>query len=205
MADFEQYIDFLTTGSKIFYYIINLVIWVVVGNLMGKKAKSIGLDFAAHFCLCFFLHLIGLGISYLLIDKRKKQLYYSQIPQQQLYGQQYNAAPWQYKEPKSEYYAAQARKPYDQTYGNAFAGGHQVYEQNPYEQYPQYGEQYFYNNNSGYGYGYGNSCPPRDNNLDYRTTGGDMTYTCPHCGAVQDIPGRCMNCNEKVTNYYPFT
>ncbi|MCR5123224.1 MAG: hypothetical protein K6B74_12495 [Ruminococcus sp.] len=208
MEDFEQYIDLLTTGPRIFSAIIGAVIWVVVGNIMGRKAKSMGLSYGAHFCLCFFLRLIGLAISYIMIDKRKKQLYYSQMqqmpynqPQQQLYGQQqYNTAQWQNAAPNNNFYASQAQNPYNQMYGNACTDEKARYMQQPYEQYPQYGEQYYYNNNGGDC----NYYPPRGDTFDYRSPGVNLTYTCPHCGAVQDLPGRCLNCNEKVTNYYPF-
>lgn len=52
---------------------IFFVVWLVVGIVMGNKAKDVGLSFWASFLLTWFLGLIGLAISASMISNKKKE------------------------------------------------------------------------------------------------------------------------------------
>lgn len=128
--------DLLVNGISV---IFRLIVWAVVGFVISKKAKEIGLNQAAHFCLCFFLGVIGTVISLILIDKRKKELYnqtrfMNGMQYQNPYGQQYGQDP--YGQKAQDPYGQQQ---YGQGYGQQNANPYGQPQQQPYVQ-PSYAQ-----------------------------------------------------------------
>ena len=54
--------------------LIRLAIWGVVGYVMGKKAKDVGLSFGTYFALTFLLGIIGLVITLVKINNQKRNM-----------------------------------------------------------------------------------------------------------------------------------
>lgn len=156
---------------------IRLVIWIVVGVVMSKKAGELGLSKAGHFCLCFFLGLIGTIISLVLIDKRKKQIY----AQSQFMNQQ------QYQDPYGQ----------QNMYGQA--NGYGQYGQQGYTD--QYGQGYGQTN----GYGQANSYGQQGGGQfagaspDPYAQQGYAARSCPSCGHTQAQGGFCEVCGSKIS------
>ena len=59
---------------SISFVIFAFIIWLVPAIFLSKKAGDLGLSRAGHFCLIFFLHAVGLAVSLILMDNRKKEL-----------------------------------------------------------------------------------------------------------------------------------
>ncbi len=51
--------------------LVRILVWIVVGIVIGNKAKAEGLSFAPYFLLTWLLGLIGLVISLILINNKK--------------------------------------------------------------------------------------------------------------------------------------
>lgn len=170
---------------NLFSVVIRLGIWGVVGYIMGKKAKDVGLSFATYFILTFLLGMIGLAISIVKINNQKKNIAYMNMQHTQ-YGNPYVQNPYQNAQNPYQ----QAQNPYQQ--GQQQAGAANPYtaqQQNPYgNSYQQQGfqqpapQQNFqpqaqnYNNNASFG----------------------INFTCKECGNVQNTPGFCKVCGAKL-------
>ena len=149
---------------------ISLVIRIVVGVIMSKKAGELGLSKAGHFCLCFFLGLIGMIISLVLIDKRKKQIYaQSQFMNQQQYQNPYG---------QQGYTNGYGQTGYQNGYG-------QTGYQNGYGQANSYGQQ-------GGGQFAGASPDPYAQQ-------GYAARSCPSCGHTQAQGAFCEVCGGKIS------
>lgn len=59
-------------GSYLVSRLIGFAIWIVVGIIIGNKAKEVGLSFGLYFVLTWLLGVIGLAISLVQINKQKK-------------------------------------------------------------------------------------------------------------------------------------
>ena len=108
------------------------LIWLVVGIVIGNKAKAEGLSFAPYFLLTWLLGLIGLVISLILINNKKNSYNpynrFSQYQNPNQYQNQYNPNQNQYNQ-----------------YGQN--GQYNQYGQGQYNQYNQYGQQGYYQQN----------------------------------------------------------
>ncbi len=106
-------------------FLFSIGIWAIVGFVLGRKAKTYGMNPIVHFCLCFFLHVIGIAISVVLIEQRKKEI------------ANFNRGA------TNPFYAQQPQNPFDQKYGNGYGQGqnYQQYGGYGYGQ-PQYGQSY---------------------------------------------------------------
>ena len=93
--------------------LVSFAVRIVLAIVLSKKAKELGLSAAGHFCLVFFLGIIGMVISLILIDKRKKALYaqnqYMNNAYQNPYGQPQNQYD-QYGQTKYEQVASASAK-----------------------------------------------------------------------------------------------
>lgn len=117
---FEWWFKTVTRGPVFFLNFGSIILWVVIGAVMAKKAREVGLDKNLIFCLCVFLHFIGLIISIVLINKRKINIYQRSNPMnnmQQPYGQ-----PQQPFYPNSNYYGQQPNNWQQPNYGQPQQG-----------------------------------------------------------------------------------
>ena len=187
-------------------YLIRFVIWGVVGYVMGKKAKNVGLSFATYFLITFLLGIIGLIITTVKINNQKKML---GMNQQNMYNNyQYGQNPYQNganpyaNQQQNPYqnganpYANQQQNPYQNGANpyanqqqNPYQNGANPYanqQQNPYQQ-PQ---QNAYNN------AYNNAAPAQ--NYDQPASAFGISFTCKECGNVQNTAGFCKVCGAKL-------
>ena len=100
---FEWWFNNAMRGPSILMHFGTVLIWIVLGAIMAKKAKEVGLNPTVHFILCFFLHLIGVVISVVIIDKRKKDIIHSRS----MYGQPPYGQPQQPFYTNTYYYGQQ--------------------------------------------------------------------------------------------------
>lgn len=174
--------DFAETFSHAYNgvtVLIGFAVWLVIAIVISKKAKELGLSAAGHFCLCFFLRVIGTVISLILIDKRKKALYaqsqYMNNAYQNPYGQPQN----QYGQQPGYDYGQQ------QPYGQANSYGQpQDYAQPGYGQQNPYGQQFDRQAGGGSVGGVG--------------AGYDTSRACPSCGHAQMQGTFCEICGAKI-------
>lgn len=112
--------------------LVRILVWIVVGIVIGNKAKEAGLSFVPYFLLTWLLGLIGLVISLILINNKKNSYNpYNRFSQYQ--------NPNQYNQYQNQYNPNQNR--YNQ-YGQN--GQYNQYGQG---QYNQYGQQGYYQQN----------------------------------------------------------
>ncbi len=116
--DYSYFSDGYSAVATLFSWVIRLAIWGVVGYVMGKKAKEVGLSFGVYFALTFLLGVIGLIISIVKINNQKKMMGIYQ--QQNMYNNQYGQN--QYQQPYQ-----QNQNPY-QNNANPYGAA-----QNPYQ------------------------------------------------------------------------
>lgn len=113
--------------------IVRILVWIVVGIVIGNKAKDAGLSFAPYFLLTWLLGLIGLVISLILINNKKNSYNpYNRFSQYQN-PNQYNQYQNQYNPNQNQY------NQYGQGQYNQY-GQQGYYQQNPYQsaQAPQF-------------------------------------------------------------------
>ena len=156
--------------------LVSFAVRIVLAIVLSKKAKELGLSAAGHFCLVFFLGIIGMVISLILIDKRKKALYaqnqYMNNAYQNPYGQPQNQYD-QYGQQTGYGYGQQ------QPYGQANSYGQpQGYAQPGYGQQNPYGQQF--DQQAGVGAGY------------------NPSRACPSCGHAQMQGTFCEICGAKI-------
>ncbi len=107
------------------------LIWLVVGIVIGNKAKAEGLSFAPYFLLTWLLGLIGLVISLILINNKKNSYNpYNRFSQYQN-PNQYNQYQNQY-DPNQNRYNQYGQGQYNQ-YGQQGYYQQNNYRQNPYQ------------------------------------------------------------------------
>ena len=83
--------------------LVRILVWIVVGIVIGNKAKAAGLSFAPYFLLTWLLGLIGLAISLILINNKKNSYNpYNRFSQYQN-PNQYNQYQNQYDPNQSRY------------------------------------------------------------------------------------------------------
>lgn len=106
--------------------IVRILVWIVVGIVIGNKAKDAGLSFAPYFLLTWLLGLIGLVISLILINNKKNSYNpYNRFSQYQN-PNQYNQYQNQYNPNQNQY------NQYGQGQYNQY-GQQGYYQQNPYQ------------------------------------------------------------------------
>ena len=113
--------------------LVRILVWIVVGIVIGNKAKAEGLSFAPYFLLTWLLGLIGLVISLILINNKKNSYNpYNRFSQYQN-PNQYNQYQNQYDPNQNQY------NQYGQGQYNQY-GQQGYYQQNPYQsaQAPQF-------------------------------------------------------------------
>lgn len=113
--------------------LVRILVWIVVGIVIGNKAKDAGLSFAPYFLLTWLLGLIGLVISLILINNKKNSYNpYNRFSQYQN-PNQYNQYQNQYDPNQNQY------NQYGQGQYNQY-GQQGYYQQNPYQsaQAPQF-------------------------------------------------------------------
>ena len=191
--------DYQMVGNIISYG-IRFVVWGLIGYVMGKKAKNVGLSFGLYFTLTFLLGLIGLAITWVKINNRKKEIAMSQMYQQQnMYG-----APGQapYQQAQNPY--QQGQNPYQQQ--NAYQQPQNPYQQqnayqqpqNPYQQQNTYQQpQNTYQQQNAY------QQPQNTYQQDMNAGAGTPVSpfgarTCPECGNTQSQGSFCNVCGAKL-------
>ena len=119
--DVYKLFKFVNSGTRFMSFFISIGIWVVVGYIVSKKASELGMSGALYFLLCFFLHVIGLVISLILIDRRKKELYNQSMrmnpnvyPNRQQYGGYGQPMQQPYNQ---QFYGQNYNQPYGEMYG----------------------------------------------------------------------------------------
>ena len=122
--------------------LVRILVWIVVGIVIGNKAKDAGLSFVPYFLLTWLLGLIGLVISLILINNKKNSYNpYNRFSQYQN-PNQYNQYQNQYDPNQNQYNQYGQNGQYNQ-YGqgqyNQY-GQQGYYQQNPYQsaQAPQF-------------------------------------------------------------------
>ena len=113
--------------------LVRILVWIVVGIVIGNKAKEAGLSFVPYFLLTWLLGLIGLVISLILINNKKNSYNpYNRFSQYQN-PNQYNQYQNQYNPNQNQY------NQYGQGQYNQY-GQQGYYQQNPYQnaQAPQF-------------------------------------------------------------------
>lgn len=114
--------------------IVRILVWIVVGIVIGNKAKEAGLSFVPYFLLTWLLGLIGLVISLILINNKKNSYNpYNRFSQYQN-PNQYNQYQNQYNPNQNQYNQYGQNGQYNQY------GQQGYYQQNPYQsaQAPQF-------------------------------------------------------------------
>ena len=102
--------------------LVRILVWIVVGIVIGNKAKAEGLSFAPYFLLTWLLGLIGLVISLILINNKKNS--YNPYNRFSQYQNQYD--------PNQNRYNQYGQGQYNQ-YGQQGYYQQNNYRQNPYQ------------------------------------------------------------------------
>ena len=72
--DVSIFYDLISHWFSTASFLISIGVWAILGFVLSRKAKAYGMNPAVHFLLCFFLHVIGIAISVVLIENRKKEI-----------------------------------------------------------------------------------------------------------------------------------
>lgn len=164
--------------------LIGFVFWIIISALVGSKAKSVGLSFWLYFLITYFAKIIGLIVSIILINNRKRQLNMINMNFnnfQNQYGQGMPQGQQPYGQPTQGFQGIPQGQPYQsqpQYFGQPQGQPFENIENPRFSEPPSYDMQTAENNNFGAGPSFFNR-------------------VCKECGNTQSSGDYCNICGSK--------